>query len=583
MAALLLWGCDQSATSANSGGTNDETSTFYLQSGRVAARAAVTIFAAGRADSLPATKTYTDGNGHLDFPSVPKGYYSLVVRDTSGQAAFLDSIFSNGAGATVPSDTLRPTGSVTGRVKVQPQDDPRIAWVALLGAGIFVNVDDSGRFAIHGVPEGKYSLMARADQGQYTSTFAPAPVWRDSTTDLGTIQLVYTGLPVVTGISGTWDSLGGIIHLHWDTAGESRAFGYRIYKGSSNDPSFAPAVAFVSAGTDAWVDTVIPRSDSMSGETKYVHYQVTAVGQDGSESALWNFWSDTVRSPDLVAQLPATWTLVSSDLSCCDYGLAPRLDTLPGNLLMVGQASYGTTTLSIAPDGRSWNALRVEIDSTGWTNGGGLSRGVVYQDKFWWVRSMLSTRSFLPPGSYSPYRLADSLVVLSIDVAGHLDSTPIAASTDSTSHFDLIVDSAGLVLLEGMVRYNGATSMTFSQVVSRRLRTSIGTWQDGSWASWYPDLPTLVLPNWFSYSSSSRIVSPQGRTTIMQGYTTGAVVDQDVRMLEATSAGLYYTTTPSTPRWHRVQGTPGDLGTLTSFQGSIWVTQSDSLWKVSLP
>jgi len=172
---LLLWGCDQSTASANSGGTNDETSTFYLQSGRVAARAAVTIFAAGRADSLPATKTYTDGNGHLDFPSVPKGYYSLVVRDTSGQAAFLDSIFSSGAGAVVPSDTLRPTGSVKGRVKVQPQDDPRIAWVALLGAGIFVNVDDSGRFAIHGIPEGKYSLMARADLSTGARSRTPSP------------------------------------------------------------------------------------------------------------------------------------------------------------------------------------------------------------------------------------------------------------------------------------------------------------------------------------------------------------------------------------------------------------------------
>jgi hypothetical protein len=473
-----------------------------------------------------------------------------------------------------------------GRVKVQPQDDPRIAWVALLGTGVFVNVDDSGRFAIHGVPEGKYSLMVRADLSQYTSTFAPAPVWRDSTTDLGTIQLVYTGLPVVTGITGTWDSLGGIVHLRWDTAGESKAVGYRIYRGYSNDPASETGVAFVNAGIGTWSDTVFQRADSMAGKTEYVHYQVTAVSMNSWESAKWNSWSDTVRSPDLVARLPASWSLVSSNLPCCwESGIQPRLDTLPGNLLLVGQASNGTTTLSITADGRSWNAMRAEIDTMGWIFGGGMFRGVVFQDKFWWIRSRPSDRILYPSFFNTiPCRLADSLVVLSIDATGRLDSTTIATSSDSTSYFDLITDSAGLVLLEGMVRQNGATSAFFSQVATRRLRTSSGIWQEGPWASWYPDRP--LDPLWMggmNYGYSSRIVSPKGRTTILQGYATGSVLDQDVRMLEATSTGMYYTTTPSAPQWHRVEGSPADLHTLALFGGSIWTTQGDSLWKVSMP
>jgi len=589
-AALLLWGCDQSTASANSG-TNDETSTFYLQSGRVAARAAVTIFAAGRADSLPTTKTYTDVNGHLNFPSVPKGYYSVFVRDTSGQAAFVDSIFSDGAGAVVPSDTLHPTGSVEGRVAVQPQDDPRIAWVALLGAGLFANVDDSGKFSISGIPEGRYTLLATTNQSQYTSTFVPAPVWMDSTTNLGTIQLVYTGVPVVSGITGTWDSLGGIVHLSWDTTGESKATGYRIYKGNSNDPTSGALVAFVNAGTSTWADTVFPRADSMAGMTEYVRYQVTAVGLNGAESARWNSWSDTVRSPDLVAQLPATWTLVSSNIPCASC----RLDTLPGSLLLIdnGALYSGTAGLLVSKDGTSWNQIRSEPDSDGFSSfTGGLPDGVVYQGKFWWIHPKPSSRLIYIPDSTSyqhlQFALTDSLQVLSIDAAGQMDSTTIATSSDSVSAYHLVVDSTGLVLLEGMVWYASAVSEYGMKVETRRLHVD-GNWNLGQWATWFAQWPWLLPPS-FNLEYAERIVSPKGRSTVYLASYPGTYLDQDAQMLETTgnpyggfSGFMYYTTTPSAPRWHRVQGTPEDLGTMTSFQGAVWTTESDSLWKVTMP
>jgi hypothetical protein len=583
MAALLLWGCDQSATSANSGGTNDETSTFYLQNGKTASFAAVTVYAAGSTDTLPQTKTYADAHGNVIIPKLAKGYYSLVVRDSSGQAVFLDSVFSDGVKTIVPSDTLRSTGVLVGRTKVQPQDDPKIAWVALPGAGIFANVDDSGRFRLSGIPEGRYNLLARTDIPQYTSTFRQVTVKRDSTTNAGTIEIVFTGLPVVTGIVGTWDSLAGTIALHWNKIASTTVTGYRVYRGTSSDPNGEVYLGFVDSTRSNWIDSMFDGSNAIAADTTFVRYRVVVLSQGDVEGPRWNSWSDTVRRPALVAQLSAAWTRISSSLpSLGSPGQPARLDTLPGNLLLVGRSTDGTTSLSISPNGASWNLLRAEIDTGSWP-AGGLSRGVVYQDKFWWVRSRPSGRSFSPGYNYMA-RLADSLVIVSIDATGRIDSASIAASSDSTSSFDLITDSAGLVLLEGMVRYDIATSATPSQVLMRRLRINSGDWQEGAWASWYPDFPSRNSPDWWNYLYSSRIVSPQGRTTILQGYgyVTGSVLDLDVRLLTA-AGSLYYSASPNPVQWHLVQGSPQGLQTLALFQGSIWTTDGASLWKVSLP
>jgi len=143
LAALVFTSCDvQDSKPVADRGTNDETSSFYLQNGQKASNATVTVFAAGGTDTLPTTLSYTNSDGQVTFSALPKGYYSLLVTDKTGRAAFVDSVYSDGAKMDLPSDTLRPTGSIKGRIKVQTQDDPKIAWVALVGEGYFHTIDD---------------------------------------------------------------------------------------------------------------------------------------------------------------------------------------------------------------------------------------------------------------------------------------------------------------------------------------------------------------------------------------------------------------------------------------------------------
>lgn len=216
LALLGLTGCqDRSAD----GGTTDGTSTvaFYLPDGKPAAGARVQVYASSDTTRIPRAQAFTDAQGRVSLPVLDSSLYNLVARDESGRAMFQDSLLSDGRTMDYASDTLVGTGVVTGRVRVQPQHDPRIVWIALLGAGTYLNVDDSGRFRIEGVPEGKFTLGGFTKTDGYTTTFKALRVKRDSTSDIGVLDMVFTGLPVVKNLEARFDTLAGLVHLRWDS------------------------------------------------------------------------------------------------------------------------------------------------------------------------------------------------------------------------------------------------------------------------------------------------------------------------------------------------------------------------------
>lgn len=217
--ALSLLGLAACQDRAADGGTTDGTSTvaFYLPDGKPAAGARVQVFASSDTTRTPRAQAFTDANGEVELPVLDSSYYNLVARDKSGRAMFQDSLLSNGRSMDYASDTLVATGVVTGRVKVQPQHDPRIVWIALLGAGTYLNVDDSGRFRIEGVPEGKFTLGGFTKTEGYTTTYKALRVKRDSTSDIGVLNMVFTGLPVVKNLEARFDTLAGLVHLRWDS------------------------------------------------------------------------------------------------------------------------------------------------------------------------------------------------------------------------------------------------------------------------------------------------------------------------------------------------------------------------------
>lgn len=581
LAAIAFQSCELTDSRTADRGTNDETSSFVLEDGQKASNATVTVFPAGGIDTLPTMVAYTNSKGEVKLSSLPRGYYSLLVSDKSGHASFVDSVYSDGANVNLPSDTLRPTGSIKGRIKVQVQDDPRIAWVALVGEGNFHTIDnDSGTFVLTGIAAGKHTLVSRTDFSEYTSTFRTASVFPDSVTDLGTIELVYSGMPIVTGIVGEWDSLGGIVDVKWDASTSTKVKGYRVYRSTSNDPLGETLLGFVDSGTTTFSDTVFrknPMDWSSKGlivDTTYVRYRVTTIGQNSAEGDKWNAWADTLRRPYMVAQLPATWTKISSTLP---VGVS-RLDTLPGAMVALGFLDDTTTGAWKSTDeGRSWTLLRSELRSPSYLSQG-LDQAVCFAGFIRWTRPVISGRK--TPHPYNPsafFDLVDSFRVYRMDAGGTVDSSTLPAADDSVTSSRILLDSAGLVLLEGKQAISPATSASFLAPTSRLLEKASGVWIEGDWAKWFG---FSFAPPYY-YWESIRTVSTSGRIAIHDGKNGPSLLDLDTLLLTPIS----YSRSSKPDEWHAIQELPPDasLTSIAWFDRKIIVLGRGTLWKLTLP
>lgn len=233
-ALAAMFGCQERVIQGE-GGSMDETSTlaFHRKDGSPAVGARVQLYGSADTGVEPRVQLIANAQGGVDVPVPAKGYYNLVVRGRDGDALFQDSLYSNGVVLQMQGDTLRRTGALTGRIRVQPQHSPRIAWIHVLGAGIWSNVDDSGRFKLEGVPAGRYTLAAYTLVDGYTPTFAGIKTISDSTVDAGDIQMVFTGLPVVRNLEARFDTLAGLVSLRWDSIALRETWRYNVYRNDS--------------------------------------------------------------------------------------------------------------------------------------------------------------------------------------------------------------------------------------------------------------------------------------------------------------------------------------------------------------
>lgn len=317
---FAITACD----SGNVAGTNNEThtkGTLYQANGKVAAGARVRIFAANQSptDTLPVAQTEVDGNGQVPL-HLKRGYYSLLADDSTHRAVFIDSIFSDGDMVDIKSDTLRPTGTLIGHLRVQPMHSPAIAWVHVLRTNLFANVDSTGAFRLQRVPAGKMEVVALTHLPEYTPTFRETRAISDSTVDLGTIDLVYNGLPLVTGLAATYDTLTGIVTLAWKDTAYARKNAYVVYRGQGKLPT-PESIGAGQLGTNGGIgSTTAPTySDTVFGgfgttPSRYdsaeldLTYWVAAQSSDYSTGPVWNKVQLHVKSPAQAKRWNVEWT-----------------------------------------------------------------------------------------------------------------------------------------------------------------------------------------------------------------------------------------------------------------------------------
>lgn len=417
LALLVLAGCQDRAAD---GGTTDGTSTvaFYLPDGKPAVNARVQVFASSDTTRTPRAQAFTDAQGRVDLPVLDANLYNLVARDESGRAMFQDSLLSDGRRMDYASDTLVGTGVVTGRVRVQPQHDPRIVWIALLGAGTYLNVDDSGRFRVEGVPEGRFTLGGFTKSEGYTTTFKALKVKRDSVSDIGTLDMVFTGLPVVKNLEARFDTLAGLVHLRWDSIALRQTWKYTVLR---------DGIVVGETTGPRWIDTV---SDEYPAEapSQGRHAYRVVVSDAERPGPVWETIEMRIISAYLYEEVKVDWVRKAALPWTSGFF---TLDTAGGGLVAWRSAEYGASShLSSAgfsynmnedkglieqwiseDSGSTWRKVRDSMDLA--------FPPVRFQGRWWSVRR--SDGLVVMDGSNS-MRVYDSLVVLSSLDGGDWDS-----------------------------------------------------------------------------------------------------------------------------------------------------------------
>lgn len=633
LAAILLWGCDDS----NVSGTNDETSTTVAvicrPDGRPAVGARVLLYAAADTQTAARAVGVVDQSGHVVLPSAQsRGWYNMIVRGDSGTALFQDSLLSDGNILTVFSDTLHRTGTLKGRVAVQPQDKPSIAWVQLLGAGRYANVDDSGNFVLDSLPAGRFTLVARTLATAYTPTFAAARTISDSVVDLGTISLVYTGIKMVPGLSARWDSLGGTVSLKWTPLTDSGILGYAVYRGFTSDPSAASRVAYVTS--TRWTDTLFAgrtARGSLGGlydsVQARVFYRVVGVTSQ-AEGPKGNGDSLDVRSPLLLNASAPAWTK-----GALPAGADPAtLDSFGTGLgVLVAQDTF--KTLWTSADGVSWTQGRTLTARSG---------ARFWKGKLWWT-SAKDSGSYLARWnndweSECGEHMSDTTPRVA-SVAIHRydglseDSTMLDMGSDTVSDFVLVPGNTSLALVARRLSANSAACMSY-HVSGKGWNTVDGAqWKldaDSSTGWWYrvvhpPYLsmnlndgynddpivvgdntdasmvvilggnrPLLVMNN---QVDSSLVVAPSDLSrpadlhyaTMASEFqfqtvpevTDGVGVDSTFFLLAR--GGIRRCVLGSLADWHQVQAPASSLAALRIWRGQLLAASASGLWMTPLP
>jgi hypothetical protein len=180
-------------------------------------------------------ETTTDKNGIYTINRIPKGLYNIIAEKGT-LSSFQDSIYL-GSNSGLKDDTLETPGSLTARILVQPNHNPQSAVIHALGTPYFTNVDTSGWFTLPQFAAGSYQLLVTMSGPtglNYTDTYCNITIRSGKSDTLDTpIEIIYTGIPVVSGLKAEYNPLSNVVALSWDKVKYSNFYDYLIFWGST--------------------------------------------------------------------------------------------------------------------------------------------------------------------------------------------------------------------------------------------------------------------------------------------------------------------------------------------------------------
>jgi hypothetical protein len=407
LACLLLSGSLMFFTSCQTtdGGTeipNELTGREIIAgTGKAAEKADIKLVPVGYvpgADSSQAIFTASsDAQGHFSFKDVPAGQYN-VLASQDNLLSFRDSVTVTGKGQDLNSDTLKAPGSLAGTVRLQPQHDPRIVTVQVLGTTVFVNVDASGKFSLVNLGAGTYRLRVFVNNPDYTSLYKEVEVRTGKADTLPEpLEPFYSGTPVVTGLRAS-PGAKGTVSIRWNKTTSYNAEAYLIYRDSAT--AILPSTQPIARVTDTvFIDTIYsaaPREGQYSYLDTVEHaftYRVAVLSRIKLPGPTFES-ADVTAIPPSAALVSGAWkqALASAPFSK-RYGSS--LVEFQNKLWLLGGSARGTDPLHdvwSSPDGMAWQKVADSAQGAGGAT-------VVFQNKLW----SMHAREISSDGSVTTY------------------------------------------------------------------------------------------------------------------------------------------------------------------------------------
>lgn len=182
------------------------------------------LFTPGDTSKTPLDQRELDENGQLDPKDLTLSqnspYHNLLIELDSTEALYYDSLFITAENYSyLKDDTLAPVGSISGIVAIQPNHTPIAVLVHALGTDIYTKADgETGEFTMGGFAEGHYNLMFTCSYDEYdVELFDTLAVSGKVTTIPDTLEIPFLGIPVVKGISSSYDTLSATATVTWNS------------------------------------------------------------------------------------------------------------------------------------------------------------------------------------------------------------------------------------------------------------------------------------------------------------------------------------------------------------------------------
>jgi hypothetical protein len=270
---MLLAGCSQFENAIEDIDLNAELPVVNTSNGVPAESANVSIVPVGDLKSGAGTvyTTITDSNGQFTIPTLSDGLYNIIIRSDT-LVAFQDSVFIGLSGhSPIDELTLMEGADYSAFIRLQQNHDPQSVTVNILGWDICqYNVDADGYCLLKNMPEmAELRIQCVSTIEGYTPTYKNITVSGDGWDGyIDTVAMIYTGIPIITGLKIWFDSSSNYIQASWDIPTGRNLFDYAVYF----DSYYQPLAAFSNINN---LQPVFISEPFFNSESIYYNYYYT--------------------------------------------------------------------------------------------------------------------------------------------------------------------------------------------------------------------------------------------------------------------------------------------------------------------